>query len=180
VLGRHNVDALRYGRAARDRGAVTTRRQVGASIDYFRSAATVETIVRYDGAIPRTRWRTAVVLALAVWIVVAGADWAVSSAENSAHGPHALTASLYGGFAVASDHAHIKDGSTPVVPDTFAEAMLPRGTVALIALTLIAVVAIVAPSWRSASLGRMRGPPRILLASESGRVMLTRLCIARR
>ena len=81
---------------------------------------------------------------------------------------------------MASDHAHIEDGSTPVVPDTFAEAMLPRGTVTLIALALIAVVAIVAPFWRLASLRRIRGPPRRLLASESGRVVLTRLCIARR
>jgi lipoprotein LpqS len=135
--------------------------------------------VRYDDAIPRTRWRAAVVLALAVWIVVAGADWTVSSAKDSPHGPHTLTASSYGVFAVAPDHAHIEGVSTPVVPDTFAEAILPRGTVALIALALIAVVATVAPLW-SASLGRIRGPPRRFLSSESGRVVLTRLCIARR
>jgi lipoprotein LpqS len=104
----------------------------------------------------------------------------VPSAEDSSHGPHTLTASSYGGFAVASDHAHIEGGSTPIVPDTFAEAMLPRGTVALIALALIAAIATMAPFWRSALLGRIRGPPRRLLASESGRVVLTRLCIARR
>jgi hypothetical protein len=127
-----------------------------------------------------TRWRAAVALVLAVWIVVAGAEWVVWSAEEPSHGPHESVASPYGGFAVDTDHSHFEDGSAPAVPDAMAEAMPPRGTVSLLALALIAAVAAVSPFWRQASLSAIRGPPRRLLASEGGRVLLTRLCIARR
>jgi len=121
-----------------------------------------------------------VALALAVWIVVSGTEWAASNADEVSHGPHALAASSYGGVAVVSDHPHLGDGSTPVEPDAIAAAVLPRATVALVALALVATVAALALFWRQASPSGIRGPPRRLLASESGRVLLTRLCIARR
>lgn len=134
----------------------------------------------YHDADSRTRWRKVVALVLAFWIVVAGAEWVISCHEESPHGPHELTASLYGGFAVAADHPHIENHSTHKAPDAFAEAMLPRGATVLIALALMAAIATVAPFWRQGSLGAIRGPPRWQQPSESGRVLLTRLCIARR
>lgn len=126
------------------------------------------------------RWPKVVALILAFWVVVAGAEWVISCREESSHGPHELTASVYGGFAVAADHPHIENHSTHGAPDAFAEAMMPRGATVLIALALFAAVATVAPFWRQGSLGAIRGPPRWPLATESGRVLLTRLCIARR
>ena len=136
--------------------------------------------MRYNDLVPRTRLRAVVALALAIWIVVSGAEWAASDAHGVSHGPHALDASPYGGVAVVSDHPHVGHESTLAEPDAIAEAVLPRATVALVALGLVATVAASALFWRQASPSGIRGPPRRLCASESGRVLLTRLCVARR
>lgn len=149
-------------------------------MDVFRSADTVGNIVRYNVPVPRTRWRAVIALILAFWVVVVGAEWAVPGAEASHHGPHASAAGPNGGFAVVADHPHFESGSTPLAPDTVAEAALPRATVTLIALALIGAIAAVLPFWRQTSLTAIRGPPRRLVAPDSGRVLLTRLCIARR
>lgn len=162
------------------RDAVTTRCRVGGSTDGFRSAATVGDIVRYNVPVPPARWRAVVASILAFWVVVVGAEWALPGVETTHHGPHASAAGPHGGFAVVADHPHFESGSTPLAPDTVAEAALPRATVTLIALALIGAIAAVLPFWRQASLSAIRGPPRRLAAPASGRVLLTRLCIARR
>jgi hypothetical protein len=136
--------------------------------------------VRYHDAVPRTRWRAAVALALACWLLVSGAESALPGAADPPHGPHALAAALHGEFAAVTDHPHFQDGSTPAAPDTVAEAVLPRAAVTLIALTLIATLVAAAPLWRQAALAAIRGPPRRVTAPQSGRALLTRLCIARR
>lgn len=149
-------------------------------MEEFRSAATVGNIVRYNVPVPRTRWRAAVAVILAFWVVVVGAEWALPGTETPHHGPHASAAGPHGGFAVVADHPHFESGSTPLAPETIAEAALPRATVTLIALALIGAIAAVSPFWRQTSLTAIRGPPRRLVAPDSGRVLLTRLCIARR
>lgn len=145
-----------------------------------RSAATVGDIVRYNDAALQTRWRPAVALALAFWVAVIGVEWTLPSAQEPPHGPHALVAGPHGEFAVPTDHPHLTNESTPVAPDTFAEAVLPRATITLVALALMAALATIAVFWRQASLPAIRGPPRRLAVPQSGRVILTRLCIARR
>lgn len=137
--------------------------------------------MRYNDASFRPRWRPAIALMLALWLAVVGAEWILPGGGESAHhGPHTMVAGLHGDFAVAVDHTHAQNDTGPAVPDTFAEAVLPRATVALIALALIASVVFMAPFWRQATRAADRGPPRSSAAPLSGRVLLTRLCIARR
>ncbi len=78
------------------------------------------------------------------------------------------------------EHPHISDGSVPLLPDTVAEGVLPRTSTILIALGgLIAALAVAASLWSQSTLAVVRGPPRPLATVISGRVRLTRLCIAR-
>ena len=56
----------------------------------------------------------------------------------------------------------------------------PRATVALMALGLLAAMVAVAVFYRGAPLALIRGPPRGVGEVLTGRVLLTRLCIARR
>ena len=163
------------------RNPITRRRQLAAWRAGFRSAATVANIVRYNEAVSGTRVRAAIALALAFWVVVVATEWALPVTDATpAHGHHALSSALPTEHAVVIDHPHISDASTPLAPDTFAEAVLPRASTALVALGLIAAVAAVGLLWNHTTLAAVRGPPRPLATVLSGRVMLTRLCIARR
>ncbi|WP_157531142.1 hypothetical protein [Mycobacterium sp. IS-1496] len=117
---------------------------------------------------------------LALWLVAVGFDWTPPRADEPHHGPHALAAGLHGDPAVVADHAHLENGSTPVSPDTFADAVRPRATVALMALGLLTAMVVVAVFYRGTTLAPIRGPPRSLAAPLTGRVLLTRLCISRR
>lgn len=136
--------------------------------------------MRYDDAALQTRWRPAVALAIALWVAVIGVEWTPPSAQQPAHGPHSQLAGPHGEFAVAVDHPHLSNEFTPVAADNVAEAVLPRATIALVALALIVAVTTVAALWQQASVAAIRGPPRRRAAPECGRVILTRLCIARR
>jgi hypothetical protein len=123
-----------------------------------------------------------VVIALALVLValVVDLNWTGGGAAEPSHGSHTLAAGPIGDFAVVVEHPHFENGSTPMAPDTIADAVLPRATVALVALALIAAIAVAFPLWRQASSAVIRGPPRRLTTSLSGRVLLTRMCIARR
>jgi hypothetical protein len=160
---------------------IPRRRQLAAWWAGFRSAATVGNIVRYNGAASGTRVRATIVLALAFWVVIVAAEWALPVTDATpTHGHHALPAAALSEHAVVLDHPHISDASTPLASDTFAEAVLPRASSGLVALGLIAAVAAVVLLWHQTTLAAVRGPPRPLSSVLSGRVMLTRLCIARR
>lgn len=132
-------------------------------------------------AVPGTRTRAAIALAVALWLVAVAAEWALPVIEVApAHGPHALSSALIGEHPVVTEHPHIGDVPTPLPPDAIAEAILPRASTSLVALGLIAALAVAAVCWHQPALAAIRGPPRPRSTFLSGRVMLTRLCIARR
>ncbi len=162
------------------RGAVTTMRRVRGRRTDARSAATFGTIVNSNVGFLGTRTRALIALVLASWVVVVAAEWALPIGDQpSAHGPHALSSDLLPDHSVVIEHPHISDGSVPLLPDTVAEGVLPRTSTILIALGLIAALAVAASLWSQSTLAVVRGPPRPLATVISGRVRLTRLCIAR-
>lgn len=159
---------------------VTTRCQVGGLVDESKSAVRVGAIVRFNDAVLQKRWRPAVALMIALWLVAVGVEWTQPGADDPHHGPHALAAGPHGDPAAMTDHAHFGNGTIPVSPDTYADAVRPRATVALMALGLLAAMVTVAVFYRGAPLALIRGPPRGVGEVLTGRVLLTRLCIARR
>ncbi|MCG5432632.1 hypothetical protein LV457_10070 [Mycobacterium sp. MYCO198283] len=131
---------------------------------------------------PRQRRQTAVAVFLAFWVIVVGAEWALPGLDPAPqHGAHGLATSPVGALApVTIEHPHLSSGSAPESPELFAEAVLPRGTVALLALGLIAAAVTVLTLWRHLAPAAVRGPPRRKASASTGRQTLTRLCIARR
>lgn len=122
-----------------------------------------------------------IALALAFWVLAVAAEWTLPVTDiTPEHGPHALSSAAFNEHAVLTEHPHIGDASALLAPDTFAAAVLPRASTALAALGLITAVAAAVLLWRQTTLASVRGPPRPLSTVLSGRVMLTRLCIARR
>ncbi|UUO01984.1 hypothetical protein M4D79_27800 [Mycolicibacterium novocastrense] len=137
--------------------------------------------MRYQMAVPASRIRAALALGVALWLVAVAAQWALPVDEvTPAHGPHALSSALIGDHPIVLDHQHIGDASPTVPPDTLAEAVLPRASTSLVLLGLIAALAVVAACWHQPALAAIRGPPKSRPSVLSGRVLLTRLCIARR
>lgn len=169
--------------ATRDRGAITTWLQLGHRPIMFRSAATVGDIVSDFPARPVRRWHTAVVLLLiGFWAVAVGVQFMSPRTDTPAYHPHTSAASLADSRpAVLADHPHLQDGSTQSVPDAWVQGVLPRQTNGwVVGLVLIAAVATLAASWRQTPLLAVRGPPRRFAGVLTGRLILTRLCIARR
>jgi hypothetical protein len=137
--------------------------------------------VRDKVAVPAPRARAAIALALALWIVAVAAEWALPVNEiTPAHGPHALLSALVGDQPIIIDHPHIGEAPHPLPPNAFAEAVLPRASTALAAFGLMAALAVVAVRWHQPTLAAIRGPPKSRPYVLSGRVTLTRHCIARR
>lgn len=147
-----------------------------------RSTATVGNIVRYIDASSQHRRRSIVAVLIAFSILVVGAEWALPGTEPAhAHDAHTLVASAVGAStSIAVDHPHASNGEASHLPDTYAEAVLPRGTITLIGLGLITAIAVMPALWRQAVLAAIRGPPRDSQTTLSGRALLARLCIARR
>lgn len=133
-----------------------------------------------DASSPQRRRAIAAAL-IAFWTVVVGAEWALPGIEPAhAHAPHALAASPTGAHTVAvDDHPHVSKSASPLAPDTLVEAALPRGTVSLIALGLMAALAVLPLIWHQRALAAIRGPPRRRPTTVTGRDLLARLCIAR-
>ncbi|KUI22242.1 hypothetical protein AU193_18100 [Mycobacterium sp. GA-1285] len=122
-----------------------------------------------------------VALALALWVVAVAAGWTLPANDIApAHGPHALSSALGHEQSVVVEHSHISDAPIPLPPDAIAEGVLPRTSNSLLALALIGTLTAVLVRWRQPELAAIRGPPRQRSAVLSGRVRLTRLCIARR
>jgi hypothetical protein len=165
-----------------DHGVTTAPRQLGGWLVADPRAVTVGHIVRYDEARAGTRLRSAAALAVALWVVLIAAQWELPLSDASAAHPHAAGAQSAHSveWAVITDHAHVQDGSTPAVPQTIAAAVLPRASIGLIALGLIAAVIVLAGSCARGVLATVRGPPRALVTVLSGQQVLTRFCIARR
>lgn len=169
------TDKGRVASAVRDllrhRAEVTTRFQLGSRDRPDGFSATVGNIVRCLAAV------------IALWVAILGAESELLGSEGApvAHGPHALNAySAEASSLVAVEHSHISRGTAPLSADTFAEAVLPRGAVSLLAVALMAVLVGVALLWRHRVLSTPRGPPEGRSHTLSGREVLARLCIARR
>lgn len=137
--------------------------------------------MRYIDASSPQRRRAVAAALLAFWTFIAAAEWALPGTDAvPAHGPHPLSASALGApTTLQLDHPHISQGGLVPAPESFAEAVLPRGTVTLIALISIGALVMLPAIWRFAPLTPIRGPPRAPLA-QTGRALLARLCIARR
>ncbi|MFV9632902.1 hypothetical protein [Mycobacterium neumannii] len=136
--------------------------------------------MRYQLAVPASRIRAALALGMALWLVAVTAQWALPVNEvTPAHGPHTLSSALVSDHPVVVDHQHIDDASPTLPPDALAEAVLPRASTSLILLGLIAALAVIAVCWHQPALVAIRGPPKSRPSVLSGRVLLTRLCIAR-
>ena len=164
------------------RALITTRHRLRGRAGIRRSAATVGNIVRYIDANSVQRRRAIVAALIAFWTVIVGAEWALPGVNAApAHGPHTLAASAVGApLSVELDHPHVSQPDAECTPDTLAEAILPRGTVSLIALALGLVVAVLPLLWCQAAKAPVRGPPRNARALRTGRDVLAHLCIARR
>ncbi|MFC9894570.1 hypothetical protein ACFVMC_12850 [Nocardia sp. NPDC127579] len=108
-------------------------------------------------------------------LLVLSADCTLADAETHAH-PHAAAqtepaADPHDGAHCAPHVVHCMFESTiPVAPLVIAPTNLLLALMAVVALTLAAVV----------SAGGIRGPPVAALPVVSGRMLLTRFCIARR
>lgn len=129
------------------------------------------------------RRRAFAVAMIAFWVVIVGAESALVSRQSApqAHSPHALIAhAADASVLVAIEHPHVSRGETPLSPDTFAEAVLPRRTVSLLIVAILAFLGGVPLLWRNRVVAAPRGPPRIRPHTLSGREVLARLCIARR
>lgn len=128
-----------------------------------------------------SRTGAAIALGMALWLVTVAAQWTLPVDEvTTAHGPHGLSSALVGDHPAVIDHQHIGDASPTLPPDALAEAVLPRASTSLVLLGLIAALAVVAVCWHQPALAAIRGPPKSRPSVLSGRVLLTRLCIARR
>ena len=162
------------------RVAVTRWRQLRGRAPRGESAVRVGDIVRYDGARTARRLTAIAVLALAFYVAVVGAEWAViGGTAHTHHGPHALAAASSDGFSAIIDHPHAEDGSTPSSPDSITHAVLPR-LGALAAVGLFVAMAGVLTLWQHRTTMLVRGPPQSSTIVLAGQQLLTRLCIARR
>lgn len=137
--------------------------------------------MRITNAGSRQRLQIAVAVCLAFWVVAVGAEWALPGLDPALqHGPHGLVTSPVDAIApVAIEHPHLSTGSSDS-PEISAEAVLPRGAVALAALGIVAAALVMLASGGRDSSALVRGPPRRIASVLTGRDMLTRLCISRR
>nr|WP_313777336.1 hypothetical protein [Mycobacterium sp.] len=137
--------------------------------------------MRYIDASSPQRRRAVGAAFLAFWTIIVGAEWALLGTETApVHGPHPLASSAVDApVSVPLDHPHISQGGLAPLPESLAEAVLPRSTVTLITLALVSALAMLPAIWRYAPLMPIRGPPRSPIA-QTGRDVLVRLCIARR
>ena len=138
--------------------------------------------MKYFDANSGQRRRAIVAALIAFWTVIVGAEWALPGVNAApTHGPHTLAASAVGApMSVELDHPHVSQADAECTPDIPAEAILPRGTVSLVALGLAIVVAVLPMLWFQAAKAPIRGPPRDACALRTGRDVLAHLCIARR
>ena len=101
-----------------------------------------------DGSSSQRR-RAVVAVFLAFWTIIVAAEWALPGTEAApAHGPHPLASAVGAPVAVQLDHPHISQGGSAPSPESFAEAVLPRGTITLIALALVSALAVLPALWR--------------------------------
>lgn len=127
------------------------------------------------------RWRATAALLITLLTLAGGIQMSTKSA-NSPHA-HRINAPVAGSQQLPSmlaDHPHLQDGSTMTAPPLMATLNLPRTTTTLLALGVLVVIGTAARCWRELTLHAGRGPPRPAIPIQSGRTVLTRLCISQR
>lgn len=123
----------------------------------------------------------AALVAIVLWAAALAGQWQVTSHDRPAHLPHAVAAALgEGADAMMLDHPHVGDSPASHPPDTFASAVLPRPSVALAALSVVALIVGCAVLCACAAVRSPRGPPDYHRISLAGQELLLRICIARR
>jgi hypothetical protein len=137
--------------------------------------------VRYNDAPADARRHAVIALLVVLVVLIAGTGWNLTEQSPLAHhGPHALPSSISNDLAAVVEHPHAQDGSTPMAPNAFAEAALPRSVVLLVALGLVAVIGVAFAYCTTGASSVIRGPPRGAGYAYAGQQLLLRLCIARR
>lgn len=126
--------------------------------------------------------RTAVVaLALALVVVALAAQcWLRQFPRDTAHPDHPLATSIGNEFVINLDHPHVLDNATPLCPEQFAPAVLPRSASPAFSADIVAAAVGIAGSFSYPVLPAVRGPPAELNAACTGQDLLTRYCLARR
>lgn len=107
--------------------------------------------VSYLDATSVRRRRAVVAAMIVVWVVIVGADSTLVGRQSAPdmHGPHALIAHTADApVLVAIEHPHVSRSDTPLTPDTFAEAVLPRGAVSLLVVAFMAFLVGGSLLWR--------------------------------
>ena len=100
--------------------------------------------------------------------------------HSHSHDDHHISATGELDHLAAVDHSHIGPAAIQGAPDTFAESLLHRVRIALPVLGLIFVGGVLWLWSPRHTVAVGRDPPRGPLMFSTGRVVLTRLCIARR
>lgn len=138
----------------------------------------------YQNALRRSQRRAVVAGLIAFWVAVVGSESVAlgGGVGSTAHGHHASVAHAadMSPVAIAVEHPHASRGDLPLSPESFADAVLPRGGVSLLLLALITGLIGVPLLWRQRAESTPRGPPRTRTHTLGGRDVLARLCIARR
>lgn len=125
--------------------------------------------------------RAAAVLAVAVWAAMLAGQWQATSHDHPVHLPHAVAAAIGpDSAAMMLDHPHVTDNSATHLPESFTAAVLPRTTVNLAALSVVALVVGCAVLCACAMIRVDRGPPDPHRIPLAGRTLLDRICISRR
>lgn len=171
------------GGMSQRRRQITVRCRLRGDVARVRSAVTVGNIVGISGVNSSWRRRAVVAAAIAFLIAIVGAESALVGVQSAPdqHGPHALIAhGADAAMLIAVEHPHVSRGGTPPAPDAVAEAVLPRATMTVLMLALVAFLLSVPALWRHRVTATPRGPPRPRSHTLSGRDVLAQSCIARR
>lgn len=137
--------------------------------------------MRYNDAPADARRHAVIALLVVLVVLIAGTGWKLTEHDYPAHhGAHALSSNMSSDVAAVVEHPHVQDGSTPMAPDAFAEAALPRTVTLLVALGLVAVIGVAFAYRPTGASSVIRGPPRWGGYLVAGQQLLLRLCIARR
>ncbi|WP_456320257.1 putative copper homeostasis (lipo)protein LpqS [Mycobacterium ostraviense] len=129
---------------------------------------------------PHLRSLVAVVSAVGMLAIAAHSDLLRPISHNS-HPAHALVSSLGSEFATTLDHPHVDNGSAGTHHAAFPTAMLTKSSsTALVALSLVSALVVVAGSLVRRAVPAGRGPPGGLAAALTGQDLLTRFCLSRR
>ncbi|MGB5151156.1 MAG: hypothetical protein WBN99_14675 [Mycobacterium sp.] len=127
--------------------------------------------MRYIDASSPQRRRAVGAAFLAFWTIIVGAEWALLGTETApVHGPHPLASSAVDApVSVPLDHPHISQGGLAPLPESLAEAVLPRSTVTLITLALVSALAMLPAIWRYAAVDAHPWPSALTHRADRSR-----------